>query len=296
MSVAEGELAAHVHVSRVERYYDFIYHWTQITNRFRAFAEPAAYAIHRGLADPQTGEFSTSTVHRLIAEHVPVMPGLRGLDAGCGYAGSMIELHKLLGGSWHGITISQRQVRVAQRNIDRLGLKGSVRVSLTSFDRPWASDGYDAVIGIESLVHSSSPALTIQTLADTLEQDGVFVIVDDMPVADVPARLQADLDRFKRDWQCPVMPRLETWCDHLENAGCEVVQIRDLTELMRPRSERETHAALNEIARRRVWRDALGLKLVSDAQEGGLRLERLTREGAVKYTMIVARKARPRQD
>ena len=34
----------------------------------------------------------------------------------------------------------------------------------------------------------------------------------------------------------------------------------------------------------------IGLKLVSDAQAGGLLLERLAREGAVQYAIIVARK------
>jgi hypothetical protein len=59
---------------------------------------------------------------------------------------------------------------------------------------------------------------------------------------------------------------------------------------MSPRSEAEVSAELAAVARRRRWRDRIGLRLVSDAQVGGLLLERLTREGASRYTMIVARK------
>jgi SAM-dependent methyltransferase len=290
MSLAEEDAAAHL--SRIERYYDFIYHWTQITNRFRAFAAPGCYAIHRGLVDPLTGEFSTSTVHRLIAERIPAGPDLKGLDAGCGYAGTMIELHKLLGGFWHGITISRRQVRVARRNIDRLGLQGSIQVSLRSFNHTLEEVAYDIVVGIESLIHSADPAVAVRSLASALDVDGRLIIVDDMPVADVPARLQDDLQAFKRSWRCPVMPGLEEWSDHLRNAGCEVVDVQDLTDLMRPRSASEAQAALDEVFRKRIWRDPIGLKLVSDAQEGGLRLERLASEGAVKYVMIVACKTR----
>ena len=110
------------HSVDVERYYDFIYHWAQITNRFKAFSTAGAYAIHRGLVDPETGEFSTDTVHRLIERRVGVGSDVRALDAGCGYGGTCIELQKRIGGSWHGITISQRQVTVATRNIRALGL------------------------------------------------------------------------------------------------------------------------------------------------------------------------------
>jgi hypothetical protein len=44
-----------------------------------------------------------------------------------------------------------------------------------------------------------------------------------------------------------------------------------------------------ELSRRR-WRDLAGLGMVTDAQKGGLILERLTVAGASRYIMLVARK------
>ena len=41
---------------------------------------------------------------------------------------------------------------------------------------------------------------------------------------------------------------------------------------------------------KRRWRDRCGLRMVADAQVGGLLLERLARVGVVRYIMIVARK------
>lgn len=41
---------------------------------------------------------------------------------------------------------------------------------------------------------------------------------------------------------------------------------------------------------KRRWRDRCGLRMVADAQAGGLLLERLARERVVRYVMIVARK------
>lgn len=276
------------HEARVERYYDFIYHWAQITNRFRAFASPGAYAIHRGMIDPVTGEFSTDTVHRLIADHLPAEPDFRGLDAGCGYAGTMIDLRKRVGGNWHGITVSKRQVLVARRNIAALGLAGHVHVTQASFDQPLGLALYDVVIGVESLIHSRDPDRTILHLAAALKPGGKLIIVDDMPVPDVPAALSSDLAAFKETWGCPVAPGVDGWREHLMRAGLHIEEIRDLTGMTRPRGEQETREALAHLTRKRIWRDKIGLKLVSDAQQGGLHLERLLREGAIRYVMIVA--------
>ncbi len=277
------------HTVDVERYYDYIHHWAQITNRFRAFSTAGAYPIHRGLIDAETGDFSTDTIHRLIARRVGVGADVRALDAGCGYGGTCIELHKLLGGSWHGITISERQVRVAMRNIAALGLADGIRITRASFDAA-LPQAYNLVYGIESLIHAPSPVETITNLAGALVPGGRFIIVDDMPRPGLPAHLATDLRQFKAQWRCPVMPSVVQWTCHLANAGCKIEEVVDLTQAMRPRSEPETVAALADVQKNRRWRDLVGLKLVSDAQAGGLLLERLAREGAVQYAMIVARK------
>ena len=86
------------------------------------------------------------------------------------------------------------------------------------------------------------------------------------------------------------MPSVRQWSALLDAAGCDVVEVRDLSSLMRPRSEREVSQAIGEVRARRRWRDLLGLRRVGEAETGGLLLERLGREGVVRYTMIVARK------
>lgn len=277
------------HAVDVERYYEFVYRWTQFTNRFKAFDVADAYPIHRALIDPETGDFSTDTIHRLIAKWCPAPPGLRVLDAGCGYGGTCIAMHKLVGGDWEGITISRRQARVAGRNIAALGLGDHVSVRVSSFDSPQPG-GFTVVLGIESLIHSDDPAATIRNLAASLAPGGRFIIVDDMPAAAIPAHLAADLRQFKAMWRCPLMPAAADWERLLEAAGCRVEATLDLSPQMRPRSEPETVLALDEVRRSRRWRDRVGLKMVSDAQAGGLHLERLVREGAVRHVMIAAQK------
>lgn len=273
----------------VERYYDFIYLWTQLTNRFRAFDKPAPHTIHRGLVDPVTGNFETEVVHRQIAAVVRDLVPIQGLDAGCGYGGTAMELAKALGGHWHGVTINKHQHRLAVRNAKALGLDGSVSFALASYDAPLPRT-YNVIYGIESLIHSPDPARTIANLTSALAPGGRFILVDDVPHPNADPKWRADLEAFKRCWHCPVMPTAAAWAALLQNGGCEVLEMRDLTDWMGPRSEPEVVEGLAEAHKRRRWMTPLGMRLVTDAQIGGLHLERLTRERVVRYVMIVAQK------
>jgi SAM-dependent methyltransferase len=281
--------ASQTAVRTVERYYDFIYFWSQVTNRFRSFREAAAHTIHRGLVNPETGEWSTHHVHDLIARELAGRPAPRALDAGCGYGGTMIAMHERIGGVWRGVTVNRKQVEVAKRSIAGLGLAGAISVERASYDDPLPA-AHDLVVAIESMVHSPDPSRTIANLSRALAPGGLFIIVDDMPVEPFPDAFRADLQGFKDGWKCPVLPSDAGWTALLAANGCQLIAAHDLTPLTRPRPEPEIVDALAEVTRKRRWRDRIGLKLVSDAQSGGLHLERLNAAAAVRYMMLVARK------
>ena len=158
-----------------------------------------------------------------------------------------------------------------------------------SFDQP-QTGSYNLIYGIESLIHSFDPPRTIGRLVQALRSGGTFIIVDDMPADQVPPEFADDLENFKALWRCPVMPSAQRWSAHLEAAGCDVLEVRELSQLMRPRSESETSQAIKEVQARRRWRDLLGLRRIGEAEIGGLLLEKLIRERVVSYRLIVGRK------
>ena len=276
----------------VSRYYDLLDLWTRLNRGFRAFSGLEAGAIHRWLDDPVSGDFSPATIHTMMLESGIGDTGpIVALDAGCGYGGTMFALQGAVGGRWHGITISPRQCAVGRKSARDHALSDAVTFACGSYDEPQAPD-YNLIYGIESLIHSVDPARTVGNLARALRPGGTFVIVDDMPVDPVPAGFADDLQSFKTLWRCPVMPSAAQWTAHLAAAGCDVIDTRDLTCLMRPRAEPDVARALTEVRRRRRWRDFLGLRRVGEAETGGLLLERLGRERVVRYMMIRARKRR----
>jgi SAM-dependent methyltransferase len=278
-------------IRTVSRYYDYIYLWAQWTSRFRAFSSAGPHPIHRALTDPDTGAFHADVVHDLIARELAGRAAPpTGLDAGCGYGGTLIAMHQRCGGTWHGVTINQRQAEIGRRNIGNLGLSAALTVDHASYDDPLPAR-FDVIVAIESLVHSADPARTIANLAGALLPGGLFVMIDDMPVEPFPPEQAGDLDGFKRGWKCPVAPSAAEWTALLAGAGCAVVSSRDLTPYTAKRPPGELELFLVDTKRRRRWRDRIGLKLVSDGQEGGLLLERLLLNGALHYRMLVARKA-----
>ena len=212
------------------------------------------------------------------------------LDAGSGYGGTCLDLYRLFGGRWHGITISGRQQSVAAQNAKAMGVEDAVTFARASYDDP-IEGRYNLIFSIESLIHAQNPAGTVANLAANLEPGGLFIIVDDMPVETFPEQFAADLAKFKRGWQCPEMPNGQAWARYLADAGCVVEASRDLNGLMRPRSQGDLDAAAADIKKKSWWRPWLGLGSVTGAELGGLLLEKLGREGAVRYQMLVARKA-----
>ncbi len=138
----------------------------------------------------------------------------------------------------------------------KVSLADSIRVSHASFDVA-LPQSYNLVYGIESLIHAEAPGATIANLAGALVPGGRFIIVDDMPLPGLPAKLSDDLRQFKAQWRCPVMPSVVQWKCHLANAGCEIEEVVDLTKDMRPRSEPETMAALEDVRKKRRWRDRI---------------------------------------
>ena len=274
----------------LSRYYDLLHLWTRFNKGFRAFSGVEAHAIHRWLDAPDTGEFGPATIHAImLATGIGAGEPIEALDAGCGYGGTMFALREAVGGRWHGITVSRRQCAVGRKAARGKGVADAVTFARGSYDAP-QSHRYNLIYAIESLIHSADPARTISNLAQALRPGGTFIIVDDMPADDVAAEFAGDLENFKTLWRCPVMPSARQWAAHLEAAGCAVVEVRDLSHLMRPRSEREISQAIEEVRARRRWRDRLGLRRVGEAEAGGLLLERLGRARAVRYVMIAARK------
>ena len=274
---------------RVRRYYRWLDRWVRWSRIVRPFSGFDTLTVHRLLDDPATGENGPLVLHRVMLEGINLPPEPRVLDAGCGYGGTAFDLQPKIGGRWLGLTISPIQFERATREAEKRGLSDRVRFRRQSYDLP-LDETFDLVIAIESLVHSADPAATVANIAASLVPGGYFVLIDDMPAANVRPELQNDVEEAKWMWRCPVMPTEQGWRQAFEAAGLDVVRSVDLSSRVYHRPVKEMTTLIERDRKRAWWFGWLGLEVIPEANIGGLLLERLAVQGAMQYRMLLGRK------
>ncbi len=274
--------------ARLARYYDRLGRWNAVARVIGYDGGHRALTLHRALADPAAhGRTTTTRLHDVLAEHLPPLSSPRVLDAGCGLGGTLLDLARRAEGTFVGVTLSPRQASIASEAARAQGLGHAVRIVVGSYDDP-PRGPFDVVLAIESLAHSAAPSVSVAALAATLAPLGTLVIVDDMPVPG--AEGSRDLLTFKAGWRCPVLWGREHYVGAFAEQGLRLVVDLDLTDECRPRALRRiAHLErLNRVVRQGVpW---AGWREVMDIHYGGLALERLTRTGAVRYRLLMARR------
>jgi SAM-dependent methyltransferase len=271
----------------IASYYDRLGRWNRVARAIGYGGGTATLTVHRALADPRVDGRPTFTrLHDVLIEQLNDLKGPRVLDAGCGLGGTMLVLAEALDATCIGLTLSPAQADVANAAAAHAERAASVCTLVQTYDHPPAGP-FDLIVAIESLAHSVDPARSLSALAAVLAPGGRFIIVDDMPVPE--AAHSTDLAVFKSGWQCPVLPTAGEYQDALVRLGLRVETDLDLTGEMRPRSKRAI-AVLMALNRMVARVPVPALMQVMDSHRGGLSLERLTREGLVRYRLLVARK------
>jgi ubiquinone/menaquinone biosynthesis C-methylase UbiE len=152
--------------ARVARYYD---DWHE---RYMA-------AFGDTFQSQRTGELSELFTH--IADQAELVPGMRVLDAGCGIAGPALWLARHRGVSVAAVNISAVQVAEARARVDAAGFAHRVEVSRGDYHRleeHFPPDSFDAVLFLESLVHSDHPQVALASAHRVLRPGGVLYVKD----------------------------------------------------------------------------------------------------------------------
>ena len=273
----------------ISLYYDELHRWTEKDKSFQTFSGLENNTIHRFLIDANTGSFSSDTIYKFIDPYILSHGLTSGLDAGCGYGGTCFHCLEVHGGHWTGVTISREQWSYANSIAKARGLENAVNFHLISYDEPLPGS-FNVIVAIESLIHSADPTFTLINLVSSLDPGGRLIVVDDMPVhhiSEPDAKVLAD---FKQAWRCPLALSAEAWKNIARLRGLQLVAEHDLSHLLKPRPEPDLDAALDDLSSQRSQKIEQGFSRLSDAEVGGLHLERLLGRGAVRYMMLVFEK------
>jgi hypothetical protein len=86
------------------------------------------------------------------------------------------------------------------------------------------------------------------------------------------------------------MPTERGWREAFEAAGLEIEHSRDLSKLIYHRPVEEMNALMARDTKRANWLRWTGLRMIPEANIGGLMIERLAVQGVLEYRVLRGRK------
>jgi cyclopropane-fatty-acyl-phospholipid synthase len=100
---------------------------------------------HMSLEDAQLAK------KRHIAAKLRIEPGMRVLDIGCGWGGMALTLAEEAGAEVVGVTLSQEQLKVAQRRAEERGLSDQVEFRLQDYRT--LKENFDRIVSVGMFEH-----------------------------------------------------------------------------------------------------------------------------------------------
>lgn len=281
----------------VARYYD------RNTRRFLWMgSRGGVHAMHRALWAPGVASARDAADHinRVLADEIaelvaPVATntGPVIVDFGCGVGGTLFHLaRRFPSARLIGITLSQRQVEIAERLADEVGCASRCSFSLGDFQAANLDVHADVVVAVESFVHSKSADAFLASAARHLRDSGCLIVVDDFLTSEVDslnARQRVQVDTFRAGWRAPAICTSEGLAGAAARHGLAAGKVVDLTPLTRPGSrvrDRLTAvigplASRLGLARMPFWGNMIG----GNALQVGLR------ERFIAYKLLTFRRA-----
>jgi len=144
--------------------------------RVESKIKPATYPIHKRLNFGANSELND--VYDWLFENLDLPNRGKILDAGCGVGYGSFYLCERTDCKSLGISLSEREVALANAVSKEKGLQNRVKFQVQSFDKP-LPEKYDLIIAVESIKHTTNLKGTLQNLLNALSEKGKLVIIED---------------------------------------------------------------------------------------------------------------------
>ena len=111
-----------------------------------------------------------------IVAKLAIEPGMRVLDIGCGWGGMALYIHRTTGAEVLGITLSEEQLKVAQRRAEEAGVADKVRFQLIDYRH--LTGTFDRLVSVGMFEHVGARNFRtyLSTCRDLLTPQGVMLL------------------------------------------------------------------------------------------------------------------------
>src|SRR5882757_4234649 len=180
-------------------------------------------AMHFGYWDSSTRTLAAALQreNQILADWASIRGSDSVLDAGCGVGGSAIYLGRNIGCRVLGITLSESQVRTAERNAARSQVAELVHFKLRDFVATGLPDAsFDVVWAIESVCHAETKLDFLQEAYRILRPGGRLIVADGFAIKDELSPDEAALMRSWLDgWAVPSIDTVQQFRSSMRAAG-----------------------------------------------------------------------------
>jgi SAM-dependent methyltransferase len=282
--------------AEIARYYD------SNTRRFLLFGTGrGAHAMHRELwgAGVSSAREAVDHINRLVAEEIADLAAPAGpqseriiVDFGCGVGGTLFRLAERFPGAYlSGITVSRRQVEVAQRLAQELGYAHRCSFSLGDFQTADLELQADAIVAVEAFAHSDSADAFLASAARHLRPGGRLLIADDFLTSEEDELEEAQrlrVEQLRMGWRVPAVCTAEKLTSAAAQHGLRVEKTLDLSPLTRP-GRRVRDRLLAALCPLLVRLDLVRIPFYGN-MIGGNALQIGLREKFMRYQLLVLRR------
>lgn len=201
---------------------------------------PPNYNLHMGYWDDLDNEVpfgeASDRLTDIMTERLKIGAGSHVLDVGCGVGGPGVRIARLTGARVTGISISQKQVRLANSLAESAGLaERAVFHEANAMELPFPAQSFDAAIALESIIHMPDRGQVLTQISRALRPGGRLVLTDFFERAPIPADKQPKVDRFL-NVTMTTMTQAEAYPPLLRQAGLWFEEIQDISEQTLPKS------------------------------------------------------------
>ncbi|MEU5030949.1 SAM-dependent methyltransferase [Streptomyces milbemycinicus] len=191
------------------------------------------YGYWTGPDDDSTFEQASERLTGILTDKLRPGPGDRVLDVGCGMGKPGVQLATRTGAELVGISISARDVEVANSRAQSEGCVDRVRFQhADAMDLPFSDDSFDHVLALESIQHMPDRVQALKQIARVLRPGGLVALTDfaERHTGEPQKAEPTDEATVVETWHTAGLIKEGEYSSFASAVGLEVVEVTDISQ------------------------------------------------------------------
>ncbi len=204
-------------------------------------------ALHYGIWYKETRNFeeALSNTNKVLFTLGDIKDGDAVLDAGCGVGGSSFYVAEHCNARVTGITLSEKQLDLANEEVKRRKKEQEVDFQLMDFcETTFNNASFDVIWACESMCHASNKEAFLAECYRLLKPGGRLIIADFFATAKYHQDPNQWLQKWADTWSVPGFITINSFIELLQETAFQTYEYKNYTEHIQRSAKRLYRASL----------------------------------------------------